>query len=147
MGSKNHTILCFGSLLATQLLLGCQPGEKDELVNVPTVSVPTGLDHPAVLVGKWQEAKGKQTVELNADGTGEIISKVSIGASVTHGAAQSFDQKVSTKWGTKEKSFYFSELKGSPPLSYDWSVVGGKILLTNAGSKLTYTKIEEKPKK
>lgn len=140
-------ISIIAGVLATQLMLGCQAGEKEELVTIPTVNVPSDMDRPAELVGNWQEAKGKQSVLLNADGSGEIVTKVSLGADVTKGAPQSFDQKVATKWGVKDKTFYFSEIKGSPALSYDWSMSGGKLLLNNNGSKLTYTKIEEKAKK
>lgn len=140
-------ISIIAGVLATQLMFGCQAGEKEELVTIPTVNVPSDMDRPAELVGNWQEAKGKQSVLLNADGSGEIVTKVSLGAEVTKGAPQSFDQKVATKWGVKDKTFYFSEIKGSPALSYDWSMSGGKLLLNNNGSKLTYTKIEEKAKK
>lgn len=136
------------SALATQLMLGCQPGEKeDNGPTAPTVSVPTDLEHPQALVGNWQEAKGKQTVQLNADGTGEIISKITIGADVTRGASQGFDKKLAMKWGVKEESFYFTEMKNSPPLSYDLKIVEGKFLLSNNGSKLTYSRLGEKQTK
>jgi uncharacterized protein (DUF2147 family) len=132
--------------LATQLVLGCQSGEQEDLQAVPAVTVPTDLDHPSQLVGKWQEAKGQQVVQLNADGSGEFLQKVSLGANVTRGAAQNFDQKTSTKWGVKNKAFYFAEIKGSGPLTYDWTMSGNKLMLSNSGSKLVYTKVEEKPK-
>jgi hypothetical protein len=140
------TYLLVGTL-ATQLMLGCQAGDKDEVLTVPTATVPSGLDHPSQMVGNWQEAKGKQTVQLNADGSGEIVTKVSIGANVTKGAPQNFDQKVQMKWGVKDKSFYFTDIKGSPPLNYDWTMANGNIVLTNSGSKLTYSRIETKPTK
>lgn len=134
------------AILASQLLLGCRQVEKDEFPLVPTVSVPTRLEHPDALAGKWLEAKGKQTVQLNGDGSCLIVSKVSIGADVTKGAAQSFDQKIDAKWGVKETTFYFTEIKGSGPLSYDWVLASGKLLLSNGGSKLSYSQIKEKPK-
>ncbi len=136
------------SAVATQVLLGCQPGEKqEELSALPALSVPAKLEHPAELVGNWQEAKGKQTVQLNADGTGEFTSKITLGADVTRGAPQSFDQKTSTNWGVKDKTFYFAEIKGSGPLKYDWEMSGGKFKLSNSGSKLSYSRVADKPKK
>ena len=73
MGAKSRFGYFFASAVATQFLLGCQPGEKqEELTALPAVSVPAELEHPAELVGNWQEAKGKQTVQLNADGSGEF---------------------------------------------------------------------------
>ncbi len=134
------------AILASQLLLGCRQVEKDDGPLVQTVSVPTGLEHPDVLAGKWREAKGKQTVQLNGDGSCMIMAKISIGADVTKGAAQSFDQNIGAKWGVKEKTFYFTDIKGSGPLSYDWVLSGGKLLLSNGGSKLSYSQIKEKPK-
>ena len=148
MGAKSRFGYFFASAVATQFLLGCQPGEKEEeLTALPAVSVPAELEHPAELVGNWQEAKGKQTVQLNADGTGEFTSKITLGADVTKGAPQSFDQKTSTKWGVKDKTFYFTEIKGSGPLKYDWEMSDGKIKLSNSGSKLSYSRVADKTKK
>lgn len=104
------------------------------------------MEHPATLVGKWKESKGKQTIQLKADGSCEIISQISIGADVTRGASQAFEQKIPSKWGTKDKTFYFYEVKDSPPLSYDWVMAGDKFILNANGSKLTYSPIKDKPK-
>ena len=132
--------------LTTQLMLGCHPAEeKDTTPGIATITIPSGLEQPGPLVGKWQEAKGKQTVQLNKDGTCEIISKVTISAAATKGAARSFDQATSAKWGVKDKEFYF-DVKDSLPLKYEWSEnsSGDKFTLSNSGSKLTYTKLSEK---
>lgn len=132
--------------LATQLMLGCQAGEKEDLSQVRKVNVPSAMEHPPTLVGKWKEAKGKQTVLLNADGSCEIVSQISIGADVTRGASQAFAQKIPSKWGIKDKTFYFYEVKDSPPLSYDWVMAGDKLILNTNGTKLTYSPIKDKPK-
>jgi len=130
-------------LLATQFLLGCQRVDPDEALapKGAEVTVPADLERPASLVGKWQEAKGKQTISLREDGKCEIVSKVSLGASVTKGKAQAFDQKTDAKWGVKGEDFYFVEMKDSPALSYHWKLELGKLKLNNNGSVLSYSKI------
>ncbi len=142
--SKTIKVVAFtvAGVLATQLMLGCQPADKPEEDLVPKVNVPTGLEHPPQLVGTWSEAKGKQTVKLDEDGSLEILSKISIGAAVTKGASQAFDNKVTGKWGVKDTQFYFTDMKDSPPLAYDWSASGEKFYLNNSGSKLIYTRVK-----
>lgn len=78
---------------------------------------------------------------LDADGKCEIVSKISLSAEVTKGKSQAFDQKTDAKWGVKGEEFYFSEMKGSPPLSYHWKLESGKLKLNNNGSVLSYTKL------
>lgn len=143
--SKTLKVVAFtvAGVLATQLMLGCQPADKPEEDLVPKVNVPAGLEHPAQLVGAWTEAKGKQTIKLSEDGSLEISSKISIGADVTKGASQAFDNKVTGKWGVKGTQFFFTDMKDSPPLAYDWSASGDKFFLNNNGSKLIYTKVKE----
>ena len=133
--------------MATQLLLGCQKSEEDLGVAGPRkVDVPASLDHPTELQGNWQEVKGKQTILLNADGSCEIKQNVSISAEETHGAAKSFATKVACKWGTKDGKFYFTDIAGSVPLSYDFKITGDKVDMDAPGSKLSYTRIVDKKK-
>lgn len=129
--------------MATQLMLGCHRDDSDDTPMPLGVEVPSALDHPSELVGIWQEAKGKQTIDIKADGTCEMTNQVSMGAP---GATTSSEQKIPAKWGTKDDKFYFAEIRNSLPLSYDWKLQGGKLTLSNNGSKLSYTQVKEEKK-
>ncbi|MBS1726971.1 MAG: hypothetical protein JST51_09655 [Armatimonadetes bacterium] len=132
------------ALLATQVILGCQ--NDDEPAPQPMkVDVPTSMDNPSELVGDWTETKG-QKVSLKADGTCELISKVSLGSDVTRGEAKNFDQKTEAKWGTKGDQFFFTDMKSSPSLKYDWKLDGDKLMLSTNGVKLTYSRSKEEKK-
>jgi len=134
-----------GGLLTTQFILGCQPAVEEDNTGVPgVVNVPSSMDRPSELVGKWQESKGKQSIELSADGSCQMLNTISMGAP---GATTSSKITISCKWGTKDGKFYFAEMKDSPPLSYDWESKNGKLLLSNNGSKLTYTQAINKEEK
>ncbi len=133
-------------ILATQLVLGCQKPEEDGLGVAKGPTVPASLDHPADMAGSWQEAKGKQIVDLNTDGSCVIHQKVSLGAEVTKGAALDSMQKIPCKWGTKDGKFYFTDINGSPPLSYEYKLEGDKISMSGPGTKLTYSRVVEKKK-
>lgn len=131
-------------LLATQLMLGCHNDDSEEaVVNPMKVEVPSNLEQPANLVGNWQEAKGKQTVQMNADGTCEMITKVVLGNDVTKGEAKGFDSKTPAKWGTKGDKFYFTEMQNSPSLAYDWKLEGGRLILSVSGTEMIYTRTKK----
>lgn len=131
-------------LLATQLMLGCHNDDSEEAVVTPMkVEVPSNLEQPANLVGNWQEAKGKQTIQLNADGACEIIAKVVLGSNVTKGEAKGFDSKTAAKWGTRGGKFYFTDMQNSTPLVYDWEMKGEKLKLSVSGTELIYTRTKK----
>lgn len=129
-------------LLATQVLLGCQPSDGEDVPKPIGVTVPAGLEHPKEVVGEWKETKGGG-ITLNADGSGEFLTKVTLTAEVTKGAPRSFDQKTKCTWGTKDGKIYFTGMNGSGDLSYEWKLSGGNLRLEGPGTKKDYAPVKK----